>query len=123
MVIVNEDMTQEVFAQAKDPLLKDKDQFALDRNRWMVLWLYVCVACERIVDGEKVAEGFYGFENEYTEEMAIKLANCLKENLENGDFADWISHWNSTYKERYTCDENDLKAFIDFCGFSGGFTV
>jgi len=134
MINIKEDTTQEIWAHAEDPISNDFSSFSLGRNNWLPLWLYVCGACEDILDEKRKAEGFYNMENlRYTEEQSIRIAKRLDECLKSGDFSKWVKDWvgnssDETFDARghantYIVSEQDLQAFINFCGFSGGFIL
>lgn len=131
MITTKEDTTQEVWAYAEDPISDDFASFKLNRNQWLPLWLYVCGACEDILDEKRKAEGFYNLEDlKYNEQQAIQIAKRLDECLKSGDFTNWLKDWagQETFDTRpanahYTVSESDLQAFINFCGFSGGFIL
>ena len=131
MITVKEGTMQEIWAYAEDPVSDDFASFSLNRDQWLPLWLYVCGACEDILDEKRKAEGFYHMEDlKYNEQQAIQIAKRLEECLNSGDFSNWLNDWTGqeTFDARsrsntYTVSENDLQSFINFCGFSGGFIL
>jgi hypothetical protein len=125
MITLKENTVQEVWAHAENPISDEFSSFSLNRNQWLPLWLYVCGACEDILDEKRKAEGFYNMEDlRYTEEQAIRMAKKLDECLKSGDFSNWLMNWTSQEPQNtYTVSESDLESFIKFCGFSGGFIL
>jgi hypothetical protein len=50
------------------------------------------------------------------------MARRLEGFIEDGTFEKWQEKWTNVSQDE-SCTVEDLKEFINFCGFSGGFKV
>ena len=101
-----------VFATANDPIDTEYSDFTCSSQDWLSVWLYVCESCEDLLNEDL----------HINETTAIKIARRLQESIDSGSFENWKNKWNNVSRENFL-NEEIVKRFISFCGFSGGFQV
>ncbi len=60
---------------------------------WRPLWNYVCEACDDILTEKDMTKGSYNDGHKISKAKALKIANRLQEQLDNGDVEAWDSKY------------------------------
>ena len=112
MIATKTDISESVYAIANDPFIAENDTFNTTSRSWLAIWLFVCDTCEDLLHEDLVIN----------EEQSVQIARRLEGFIEDGTFEKWQEKWTNVSQDE-SCTVEDLKEFINFCGFSGGFKV
>jgi len=112
MIATKTGISESVYAIANDPFIAEKETFNTSRRSWLAIWLFVCDTCEDLLHEDLVI----------SEEQSVQMARRLEGFIIDGTFEKWQAKWSNASQDE-SCTVEDLKEFINFCGFSGGFTV
>lgn len=111
-----------IFAIGANPIDTDGEQFQSETNRWFPVWLYVTIVCEDLLSVIESNMGFYPkhLKTVISQKNSIEMANRLLKEIKSGNAKEYGDK-NFLHDETFTFSVEDVEAFANFCGLSGGF--